>query len=115
MRCSPCTILVLVVYLYPISRVRLCAQGRPSPLRPCCTSPLFQVSPISKNFQTLWKIFELLPCPEKFPHFHPPKFLMTFFQSSTTNFEFCPLFCLFQYVSPSLFPCFAKIIISPLL
>ena len=32
-----------------------------------------------KNFQTLWKIFQILPFPEKFFDFHPPKFLMTFF------------------------------------
>src|SRR6218665_252193 len=41
--------------------------------------PPFQISSLfSKNFQTLWRIFQILPFPEKFFHFHPPKFLMTF-------------------------------------
>ena len=41
---------------------------------------LFQISPLfSKNFQTQWTIFSILPFPEKFLCFHPPKFLMTFF------------------------------------
>src|SRR6218665_3374823 len=40
--------------------------------------------------------FTILTFPDKF---HPPKFLMTFFYSSTTNFEF-PLFSLFQYIYP---------------
>ena len=38
----------------------------------------------------------------KFFGFHPPKFLMTVFQSSTTNVEFPPLFSLFQYISSPL-------------
>src|SRR6218665_2684396 len=40
---------------------------------PVSDFPLF-----SENFQTLRKIFTILPFPEKFLHFHPPKFLMTF-------------------------------------
>src|SRR6218665_2900666 len=32
-----------------------------------------------KNVRTFWKIFTILPFPEKFLDFHPPKFLMTFF------------------------------------
>src|SRR6218665_1551685 len=55
--------------------------------------PCFRFLPyFSKNFHTLWKIFTILPFPEKFLDFHPPKFLMTFFKSSTTNFEFPPIF-----------------------
>src|SRR6218665_3020779 len=41
---------------------------------PVSDFPLF-----SENFQTLRKIFTILPFPEKFLHFHPLKFLMTFF------------------------------------
>jgi len=36
--------------------------------------PLF-----SKKIQTLWKIVNILPFPEKFLDFHPSKFLMTLF------------------------------------
>ena len=55
-------------------------QGRPSPLRPWCIFPLFQISPLfSKNYQSLCKIFKILSFPEKFLDFHPTKFLMTFF------------------------------------
>ena len=45
--------------------------------------PCFRFSPLfSKNFQTLRKIFTILPSPEKFLDFHPPKFLMTFYNIS---------------------------------
>src|SRR6218665_1370456 len=40
---------------------------------PVSDFPLF-----SKKFQTLRKIFTMLPFPDKFLDFHPPKFLMTF-------------------------------------
>ena len=41
--------------------------------------PLFQISPLfSENFQTLSKIFKIVPFPEKFLDFHLPKFLMNF-------------------------------------
>ena len=60
--------------------------------------PLFQIFPLfSENFQTLRKIFTILPFPDKFLDFHPPKFLMT------------PCFPCFNTFPP----CFAKIIISP--
>src|SRR6218665_370142 len=63
----------------------------------------FRFSPLfSRNFQTLWKIFEILPFPEISLDFHPPKFLMTFSFSHRTQILNFP-------------PCFAKIIISPLL
>ena len=56
-------------------------QGRPSPLRPWCISPLFQIfPPFQKNFRTFSKFFTILPFSRKIScNFHPPKFLMTFF------------------------------------
>src|SRR6218665_1937970 len=69
----------------------------------CFRFPLFP-----KKFLTPWKISQILPFPEKFFNFHPPKFLMTFFRSSTTNFKFPP-FSLFQYI----YPYFDKIILPP--
>src|SRR6218665_1232034 len=80
---------------------------------PVSDSPLFL-----KNFETMRKIFSILPFPDKFLDFHPPKFLMTFFH----KFRISPLFSLFQHIS-SLFhenyyfppyfskfpPCFRKI------
>src|SRR6218665_863227 len=68
---------------------------------PVSDSPLF-----SKNFQTLWKILKILPFPEKFLDFHPPKFLMTFFEFP----PFFPCFSTFPPVSRSLlFPLLLKI------
>src|SRR6218665_3852964 len=52
------------------------------------------------NFQTLWKIFKMLPFPEKLFDFHPQTFLMTFF-SNRPQISNSPLFSLFQYISPS--------------
>src|SRR6218665_2181847 len=49
----------------------------------------------------------ILPLPEKFLDFHPPKFLMTFFSHRPQISNFPP-FSLFQYISL----CFEKIIIS---
>src|SRR6218665_437043 len=72
--------------------------------------PMFQISPLfSKNFQTLWKIFSILPFPEKILHFHPPKFLMTFFLVIDHKFRISPYFPCFSTFPP----CFAKIIICP--
>jgi len=86
-------------------------RGVHPPLRPWCISPLFQISPLfSKNVQTLWKIFNILPFPEKFLDFHPPKFLMTFFSHRPQISKFPSYFLCF-----STFPSYlAKIIISPL-
>src|SRR6218665_2232022 len=56
--------------------------------------PLF-----SKKFQTLRKIFTILPFPQKFLYFHHPKFFMTFFSHRPQISNF-PLFSLFQYISP---------------
>src|SRR6218665_2456304 len=61
---------------------------------PVSDSPLF-----SKNFQTLWSIFSILPFPNKFLDFHPPKFLVTFLFSHRPQLSNFPLFPLFQYVS----------------
>ena len=65
----------------------------------------------------LRKIFNILPFPDKFFDFHPPKFLMTFFLVIDHKFwiPLLPLFSLFQSISPPvsqklLFPpCFRKI------
>jgi len=65
--------------------------GAPIPSETMMHFPLFQISPLFlKNFRTFGNFFTILPFPEKCLHFHPPKFLTTFFfNSSTTNF---PLF-----------------------
>src|SRR6218665_3522627 len=64
--------------------------------------PLFRISPLfSKNSQTLWKIFKLLPFSEKFLDFHPPKFLMTFFLVIDHKFRL-----LFTYFTCFSFPTF---------
>jgi len=81
-------------------------QERPSPLRPWCISPMFQISPLfSTNFHTLWK---MLPFPEKNSNFHSPKFLMTFWFFSHPP-RISPYFSCFRIFPP----CFAKFIISP--
>src|SRR6218665_310534 len=74
--------------------------------------PCFRFPPVSEKFSDFQKFFTIVPFPEKFLDFHPPKFLMTFFYSSTTNSEF-PLFSYFCCFS-TFPPCFAKIILSPL-
>jgi len=97
-------------------------QGRPSPSGHNAFSPCFRFpSLFSKNFQTLWKIFKILPFPEKFLDFHPPKFLMTFFLVIDHKFRIFPsIFPLsihFPSVSRKLLfpptltnpPCFRKI------
>ena len=75
-------------------------------------SPLFQISPyFRKRFRTPWKFLPILPFPKKFFDFHPPKCLLTFFESLSTNFEFPPIFAASVH-----FPhYFAKNTISPLL
>src|SRR6218665_3198244 len=72
--------------------------------------PLFQISPLfSKHFQTLWKICNILPFPEKFLDFHRPKFLMTSFLVIDHKFRISPYFPCFSTFPP----CFAKFIITP--
>src|SRR6218665_1884643 len=54
--------------------------------------PCFRFPPLSsKTFQTLWKMFQILPFPEKFLDFHPSKFLMTFLVIDL-KFGMSPLF-----------------------
>src|SRR6218665_637426 len=53
-------------------------------------------------FRTLMTIFKILPFPEKFLNFHPPKFLMTFLEFPR-YFRCCSTFT----------PCFSKVIIPP--
>src|SRR6218665_2491274 len=73
--------------------------------------PCFRFFPLfSKKFRTLRTIFTMLPFPEKFLDFHPPKFLMTLFLVIDHKFRISPCFPCFSTFPP----CFAKIIISPL-
>jgi len=69
--------------------------------------PLFQIPLYFRKIFRLWKIFKILPFPEKFP----PKFLMTIFLVIDHKFRISPFFSCFSTFPP----CFAKIIISPLL
>src|SRR6218665_844302 len=80
--------------------------------------PVSDVPLFSKNFQTLWKIFKILPFHEKFLHFHPQKFLMTCFSHRPEISNFPPTFPVsvhhFPPVSrkllfriPPYFPCFS--------
>ena len=73
--------------------------------------PFFQISHLfSKNFQTV-ENFQILPFPEKFSYFHPPKFLMTFFSYQLQIWNFPPI----SAVSVHLPPILEKDIISQLL
>src|SRR6218665_2339056 len=77
-------------------------QGRPSPTETMMHfPPLFQISLLfSKNFQTLRKIFTILPFPEKFLDFSSAEIsddLLFSHQPQISNF---PLFSMFQYISP---------------
>src|SRR6218665_265660 len=77
-------------------------QGRPFP------SEAFGFSPDFRNIsQTPWKIFPILPFPEKFLDFHPPKFLMTFFlffshRIQILNSPYFPCFTIFPPISRKL-------------
>ena len=56
----------------------LSASEASIPLRPWCIFPsVSDFPPIFEKFN--WKIFNILPFPEKFIDFHPRKFLITFF------------------------------------
>src|SRR6218665_465905 len=60
--------------------------------------PLFQIPPIfekSKNFQTLWKIFKILPFSRKISRFSSAKI-----SDDLVFLVIDPLFSLFQYISP---------------
>src|SRR6218665_2744427 len=53
--------------------------------------------------------FTILPFPEKFLDFHPPKILLTFFLVIDHKFRISPYFRCFSTFPP----CLAKIILSP--
>ena len=83
-------------------------QGPPSPLRPWCFPPVSDFPLFSKNVQTLWTIFQILPFPEKCVDFIRQNFWWPFLFIDH-KIWISPLFSLFQYISPY----FAKIIIPP--
>ena len=57
-----------------------CFQGHPSPLKQWCIFPPISYFPyFQRNFWTPRKISPIWPFPTKFPDFHPPKFMTTFF------------------------------------
>ena len=86
--------------------------GRPSPLRPWCISPLFQIPPpIFEKCSDSVENFQNLTFSRKISWFSSPKVSYDLFLVSDHKCRISPLFSLFQYSSP----CFAKIIISPLL
>src|SRR6218665_1111638 len=57
---------------------------------PVSDFPLF-----SRIFLTFWKISEILPFSYKISHFHPPKFLTTFFLFIHHKFLISPFFTAF--------------------
>src|SRR6218665_897439 len=61
--------------------------------------PVSDFPNIFKNFSDSVEIFLILPFPEKFLHFHPPKFLMTFF-SHRPQIWHSPYFSCFSNISP---------------
>ena len=78
-------------------------QGRPPPLRPWCISPCFRFTPLfSNNVQTLWKIFPILPFPEKFLDFHPKNFWwpFVFFSHQPQISNFPPVFAVSKHFPP---------------
>ena len=92
--------------------------GTSNPPKAMMHSPLFQIYRyFSKNVQTLWKILKILPFPDNFLNFHPPKFLMTFLFLVIDHNPYFPCFSTFPpcFAKIIISPCFAKIIISPLL
>src|SRR6218665_3299463 len=88
----------------PIVWHRYALTGASIPSEAMMHFPLFQISPYFQNFFRLCVSF-----PDKFLDFHPPNFLMTFFSHRTQISNCSPVF----YFPSS--PCFAKIIVSPLL
>ena len=80
------------------------------PLRPWCIfPPVSDFLLFSKKFLTLKKIFTILPFPEKFLDFHPPKFL---FLVIDHKFRISPHFSCFSTFPPSVS---RKLLFSPLL
>src|SRR6218665_102449 len=86
-------------------RIAIWQQRCPFPLRHDAFPSASDFPLFSKKFQTLWKIFKILPFPEKFLDFHPPKLMMTFFYSLTTNSPYFPCFSTFPSVLEK-FTCF---------
>src|SRR6218665_2764204 len=72
---------------------------------PVSDPPLFQ-----KKIRTFWTIFTILPFPEKFLDFHPPKFVMTFFLVIDQKFRIPPIFAVSAH-----FPLFRENFSFPLL
>src|SRR6218665_3554113 len=72
-------------------------QGRPSPPETMMHfPPVSDFPPISEKISDFLNFFTILPFPEKFLDFHPPKYLMTFFQYISplfrVNYSFPPNF-----------------------
>ena len=96
-------------------------QGLPSPWGNDAFPPCFRFPLFPKKFLTRWEMSTILPFPEKFSDFHPPKFLMTFSLVIDHKFRISPsfpCFCTFlplfhqNYYSLPTFtnsPCFWKI------
>jgi len=85
-------------------------QGRPSPLRQWCISPLFQISPLfSKKCFDSVENFPNSTFSRKLFRFSSAKLSDDLFLVINHKFRISPLFLLFQYISPY----FAKIILSP--
>ena len=83
------------------------SRGVHPPLRPWCIfPPISDFPPFQKNFRTFWIFLQFY----LFPTFIGQNFWWPFFSHRPQISNF-PLFSLFQYISP----CFAKIILSPLL
>src|SRR6218665_62661 len=63
--------------------------------------PLFQIFPLfSRNFLTLWKIFQILPFPKN-SRFSFTKISEDLFLVINHKFLISPLFSLFHYISPT--------------
>jgi len=74
--------------------------------------PCFRFLPYFRNIFRLWEFFfTILPFPETFLDFHPPKYFWWPVLVIDHKFTISPYFPCFSTFPP----CFAKIIISPLL
>src|SRR6218665_1954604 len=63
--------------------------------------PVSDFPPIfPKKFLTFWKISQIFPFPEEISHFHPPKFLTTFFLVIDHKFRISPYFPCFTTFPP---------------
>ena len=102
-------IISIIVLWKPLMRVGRESQGRPSPLRPWCIFPLFQIFPYFRKIFGLWGNFS------KF-YFYPTNFLIfirrhfwwPFFSHRPQISNLPPYFPCFNTFPP----CFAKIILS---